>query len=217
MRVIYLLNLFAILNSNCINAQRKVTSIDKIKVFNIVVNADNSTIKTQMLNSQKKIFAYNERVYLWYKSQKIISTTGGYEGKLLHGYYKEFYLNDQLKEQGSIKYGLKTSKWKYWYEDGKLKEVIHWKKGVKSGPYLLYNDFGVLMAKGTFKKDKLDGVFITYSSIGKILEKRRFKKGVEVIKKKKNPQRKKVKTRSKRKATEGKTINKELIPSETNT
>jgi hypothetical protein len=154
----------------------------KLKQFNITVNFDDYTVKTQMLSQEKKLELDNEKVYMWYTSQKIMETRGGFDGKLIHGTYRAFYLNNQLKEKGCIKYGLRHKEWKYWYADGKLKEVINWKNGVKNGHYELYNDYGQLMAKSTFKNDKLNGKFYTYGSNGKVLEKKLYSNGEEIIK-----------------------------------
>lgn len=163
-------------NSYC----QKYTEPDKLKQFNITINYDDYTVKTQILSQNKTIKVNNELVYMWYGSQKIIETKGGYEGKLIHGKYTAFYLSNQLKEQGQIKYGLKTKEWKYWYPDGKLREVINWKNGRKNGKYLLYNDYGQLMAKSNFKDDKLNGKFYTYSQNGAISEKKVYKNGDEI-------------------------------------
>jgi len=153
----------------------------KLKQFNITVNFDEYTVKTQMLNQNKSICVNNDRVYMWYNAQKIIETKGGYDGKLIHGIYRAFYLNNQLKEQGQIRYGLRDREWKYWYADGKLKELITWKNGVKNGTYCLYNDYGELMAKGRFRNDKLHGNFYTYGSNGKVADKKKYKRGEEVV------------------------------------
>jgi hypothetical protein len=172
---------------NCLIAQTAIEP-SKLKQFNITVNFDDYTVKTQMLSQNKKISVNNDRVYLWYASQKIMETKGGYDGKLIHGTYRAFYLNNQLKEQGEINYGLKNKEWKYWYPDGKLKEVINWKNGVKNGAYYLYNDYGELMAKSNFKEDKLDGKFYTYGPNGKLVDKKKYKKGEEIFPKVKSKQ-----------------------------
>jgi len=163
---------------------QKFVAPSKVKQFSITINSEDCTIKTQMLNHQKNIVAHNDRTYLWYSSQKLMETNGGYEGKLIHGYFKSFYLNNQLKEQGNVWYGLKNKKWRYWYRDGRLREIINWKKGKKSGEYLLFNDVGLLMAKGYFKNDKLHGTFYAYGSENKIIEKKKYKNGIEIVRKK---------------------------------
>ncbi len=151
------------------------------KKFEVIVNAENSTIKTYVLRQKKKVQTKANRIYYWYGSQKIMETIGGFDGRLLHGEYTAVYLNNQLKEKGSFCYGLKSNRWKYWYYDGKLKEVITWKKGRKNGYYALYNDFGELMAEGNFKNDKLHGSFKTYGNSGKLIEKKKYKNGEELI------------------------------------
>src|SRR3954471_4133174 len=112
---------------------QKPIAPDKIIAFNITVNHDDYTVKTQMLKDPKKIKVDNELSYLWFYSNKIMETKGGYDGKLIHGYYKSFYLNNQLRESGEIKYGVKHHEWRNWYNDGKLKEVSTWKNGRKNG------------------------------------------------------------------------------------
>ncbi|TWI94535.1 hypothetical protein JN11_04645 [Mucilaginibacter frigoritolerans] len=67
--------------------------------------------------------------YFWYYAGGIHSTQGGYSGKLLDGYYNEYYLSKSLKQQGTFKKGLKNGNWKSWNEDGTLKEDILWKNG----------------------------------------------------------------------------------------
>lgn len=165
-------------------AQRFVEP-DKMKSFNITVNYPEYTVKTQMLKDAKKITTDAELTYHWYTAQKIMETKGGFDGKLLHGTYRSFYLNDQLFESGEFKYGIKSGEWKNWYPDGKLKEITHWKQGRKNGKYALYSNYGKLMATGTFKNDLLTGTFTTYDASGNVSSKRIYKKGKEVIKQQK--------------------------------
>lgn len=179
---------------------QKYIEPENMKQFNITVNYDDYTVKTQMLKQAKNIKVSNDLTYMWYSSQKIMETKGGFEGKLIHGYYTSFYLNNQLKEQGTIRYGLRNKKWKYWYPDGKLREVIHWKNGVKNGAYLLYNDYGQLMAKGNFKNDKLHKNFFTYGPDGKVIEKKKYKNGDEVIEPPKPTKSKKLKEKKPKEA-----------------
>ena len=170
---------------------------DKIVAFNVTVNFDDYTVKTQMLKEPKKVKIDNELSYLWYTSNKIIETKGGYDGKLLHGYYKSFYLNSQLKESGEIKYGIKHNEWRIWYSDGKLREISTWKNGRKNGKYEVYNDNGFLMAKGSFKNDLLHGKFYTYDNFGRITEEKKYRNGIEVLAKVKKQKVKKEKTKKK--------------------
>jgi len=162
-------------------AQRFVEP-DKMKSFNITVNYENYTVKTQMLKDSKKITPNVNLTYHWYTSQKIMETKGGYDGKLLHGYYHSFYLNNQLFESGEFKYGIKSSEWKNWYPDGKLKEVTNWRDGKKNGNYSLYNIDGDLIATGKFKNDVLNGKFKTYDKNGKVILTQEYKNGNLIVK-----------------------------------
>lgn len=175
---------------------------DKMKTFNITINYDDFTVKTQMLKDPKKLDLDPELTYCWYSSQKIIETKGGFDGKLLHGYYHSFYLNSQLRESGEFKYGVKHNEWKTWYPDGKLKEITHWKNGRKKGEYALYNEYGTIMAKGSFKNDLLNGDFYTYNNFGKVSSFKKYKNGVEII----TPEKTDKKDKSKK---EPKSVNKE--------
>lgn len=174
----YLTVLPFIIISFALSAQKPI-DYNKMKTFNIVVNNDDCTVKTQMLTEGRTKPADEDLTYFWFTSNKIISTRGGFDGKLLHGYYKCFYLNNNLKESGNFKYGLKKGEWRYWFENGRLKEIIHWKNGKKHGAYRLYNESGELIGKGNFKSDKLNGKFKTYSK-GKLTETVKYKEG-EVI------------------------------------
>jgi hypothetical protein len=122
-----------------------------------------------------------------------METKGGYDGKLLHGYYKSFYLNNQLKESGEIKYGTKHKEWRYWYSDGTLKEIINWKEGRKDGVYKIFNDQGKLIAKGYFKNDLIHGKFYTYDNSEKITATKKYRYGKEILPKVKRTKKQKEK------------------------
>ena len=60
-------------------------------------------------------------------------TEGGYSGELLHGDFRSFHSNGQLKSQGEFSKGLKQGEWKAWDETGRLTEVEKWSNGRKHG------------------------------------------------------------------------------------
>lgn len=153
---------------------------EKMKQFNIIVNYSDYTVKTQILKENKKTSPNADLTYAWYTSQKIIETKGGFDGKLIHGYYRAFYLNDQLKESGEYRFGVKNSLWKSWYPDGKLKEITRWRRGIKTGEFSLYNDDGRIMVKGRFKEGKLHGRLYAFGNDGKISSVQKFKNGREL-------------------------------------
>jgi hypothetical protein len=138
-----------------------------------------------MLKDAAKIKPQEEKTYNWYASNKILETKGGFDGKLLHGYYKCFYLSGNLRETGEFNYGLKTGKWSSWYPSGILREILYWKKGVKNGKYRLYSENGQLVAEGNFRDDKLHGKFKTYFN-GKLEDVKKYRDGQEIVKKTKS-------------------------------
>lgn len=166
-------------------AQRAIEP-SKMSAFNIVINYPEHTVKTQILKDNKKINARENMTYNWYASNQLKESKGGYDGKLLHGYYKCFFLNGNLKESGEFNYGIKCGKWISWYPSGQIREVIYWKKGQKNGKYRLYAETGKLIAEGCFKNDMLDGKFKTYYN-GKVEDVKKYRDGQEIIKAPKKP------------------------------
>lgn len=148
----------------------------------MVINLDASIQKFEVPIKDLKIKVNNEFTYSWYKSNQIMHTKGGYDGKLLHGSYAEFYLNNNLKEKGTYKKGLKNGEWKLWYENGQLKEIAKYCCGLRQGKMESFDENGILIFEASFKKGKLHGKTISYEN-GKILEKHNYKKGIEVFQK----------------------------------
>lgn len=72
----------------------------------------------------------NDRYYFWYLNDKIHSTQGGYNGKLLNGHYIAFYPDKNLKEEGNFKRGLKDGEWKTWNRKGDITAVTYWNEGI---------------------------------------------------------------------------------------
>ena len=151
-----------------------------IKCYSININDQNLSIKTGVLSTPLSIIANETLSYYWYASNKIIVTKGGYDGKLLHGQYKVFYLSNNIKENGYFNKGLKTGKWINWYEGGKIKEMSCWKNGIQYGEYKTFNEDEQLNMKVNYKEGKLHGVSTTYQE-GKIISQRNYKNGIEII------------------------------------
>lgn len=146
----------------------------------MVINLEASTQKFELPVKDVKTKVDNELTYSWYKSNQIMQTKGGYDGKLLHGAFAEFYLNNNLKEKGNYKKGLKKGEWKTWYENGQLKEIIKYNNGLIHGKYQSYNEKGELTLDANYKKGKLHGETIRYEK-GKNLAKHKYKNGNEVF------------------------------------
>src|SRR4051812_4990317 len=88
----------------------------------VVIRFEDRIVNVDLLQSDKKVKAQDDKYYHWYNSNDIKITRGGFSGKLLHGHYTEYYLNKNLKEKGQFKNGLKTGEWKSWYLNGEYKE-----------------------------------------------------------------------------------------------
>lgn len=146
------------------------------KSFDIYVNTPENSIKTGVLNSNKRVHPRENVTYYWYTSNKIMQTQGGFDGKLLHGNYASFYLSNALKEKGCFKNGLKCGEWTTWYENGKMSEVIHWKNGKNSGICKAFNEKGELLKVYKMKNNKLHGTFVQYDG-GKVISTKQYKNG----------------------------------------
>ena len=153
--------------------------------YTIYVNYPDYTVKTDVLSKCKKLKTKIELTYFWYSSNKIMETTGGFDGKILNGPYTSFYLTNNLKEKGYFKRGLKNGEWITWYDNGKIKEINEWQNGLKSKLSRKFDKNGDLIVEAKYKSGKLNGYQTTYEN-GKIIEKRKYKNGIEVIKEQKN-------------------------------
>lgn len=150
--------------------------------YTVYVNYPDYTIKTDISSKGKRINVREELTYYWYASNKIMETTGGYDGKILNGPYTSFYVTGNLKEKGTFRNGIKNGEWITWYETGKMKEINVWRRGVKSNTSKSFGINGDIISETKYKNGKLNGYQTTYGS-GKIIAKKKYKNGIEVIKK----------------------------------
>lgn len=145
--VIWVLSIF---NVEFASAQIKYlfTSED---VHEIEFNIDSCVHKANILDYHRKFKPKLDRNYHWYSFRKIEVTQGGFDEDLLHGLYREYHRNNQLRVKGSFKYGLKVGKWKTWDSSGDLKSVVKFKKGWQHGKAKYYSG-GILDKYVKFKK-----------------------------------------------------------------
>lgn len=121
--------------------------------------------------------------YYWYSANDVKRTQGGYEGKLLHGKYTEFYSNKDLKVQGKFSHGVKSGRWKMWHANGQLSEIQLWTSNGRRTRFESFDENGHLIRTGTYRYEKLHG---TVREIGtEKTVKRKYRNGIEVIKIKK--------------------------------
>jgi antitoxin component YwqK of YwqJK toxin-antitoxin module len=85
------------------------------------------------INSKNKTNFDPNKIYYWYKFQKIIVTQGFCLETPLNGLYLKFYPNKNLNEKGHFFYGLKNKSWIKWDENGKIISIENYKKGSKKG------------------------------------------------------------------------------------
>ncbi|OFX27391.1 MAG: hypothetical protein A2041_10680 [Bacteroidetes bacterium GWA2_31_9b] len=151
----------------------------------IVLNYPDSTIKCEILNTDKSITCDNNLVYFWYSTDKINTNRGGIGGKTLNGTYHVTSKSGSLLVQGSFKLGLKDQVWKYWYSNGELKKVETWNKGKLNGIQVNYSHSGKIQNELNFKDGLLNGKCV-YHSADTIIT-REYKNGNEIIKEDKAP------------------------------
>lgn len=130
--------------------------------MNVRIIENNRTIVAEIRPSGSDPAIDVASIYYWYGAGLIHQTQGGYSGKLLNGIYKEYYLNKNLKEQGTFIKGLKQGTWKAWSETGKLQQLFTYKHGLKSGTFNLYDDEGNLIKTGNYAHNQLNGKVTGY-------------------------------------------------------
>jgi len=154
----------------------------------VIINFLDHVVYAEITEGKPLIRVSDEYWYYWYSANDIKKTRGGFEGKLLHGLFSDFYMNKNLREKGMFKYGRKTGVWKSWYFNGELKDVYHWKKGKLHGEFLVFDEKGKLTQKGSYKDDLFNGKRYIYKESGEVkIEK--YKKGELVAKKEKSSKR----------------------------
>ncbi|WP_028981079.1 toxin-antitoxin system YwqK family antitoxin [Sporocytophaga myxococcoides] len=162
-------------------AQRK---IDLHIPNRVIVNFLDHVVYAEIVEGKPLIKVTDEYFYYWYSANDIKRTRGGFEGKLLHGLYSDFYMNKNLREKGMFRFGRKEGLWKSWHINGELKEVYHWKKGKLHGEFLVFDESGKLLQKGTYKDNLFNGKRYTYEASGNV-KVEKYVKGELKVKKEK--------------------------------
>lgn len=138
---------------------QSLKSYDKVEIQTLYINSKDSMVRFQVLSDSKKEKYLPEFTYWWYKSNAILKTTGGADGKLLNGDYVCFYPDNNLKEKGTFLKGVKDKLWITWFPNGKMQEQFTWKKGVLHGAHIAYSIDGKINSNekyvnGVVKKKK---------------------------------------------------------------
>lgn len=133
----------------------------------VVMNFQEYIVYADILASERKFNPKSGKYYFWYSANDIKRTRGGYDGKLLHGAYTEFFPDKNLKQKGMFRYGLKKGVWKTWYHSGEIESVVRWRKGSMQGGFRHYDEQGRLVRQGRHKNDLMHGKIDTFSSEGR--------------------------------------------------
>jgi hypothetical protein len=119
-----------------------IKSYDKVEIQTLYLNSKDSVVRFQVLTDSRKVKYVPALTYWWYKSNTILKTTGGADGKLLNGEYVSFYPDNNLKEKGKFLKGVKDELWITWFPNGKIQEQISWKKGLMHGQRIVFDKDG---------------------------------------------------------------------------
>lgn len=116
----------------------------RIVTFPIYINSPDSSVHAHVMNNSDACKANQDLRYHWYSKNTILSTDGGFSGRLLHGSYTSFYSNNNLKSKGEFSKGLKNGTWISWYTNGGIRERTVYKNGVLHGTQELFDSTGFL-------------------------------------------------------------------------
>lgn len=154
LKIVYILLIFLFL-SNSLFAQKQFDIehyIDRVKVN---LQMQDHTIEAEVWDGERSIKVDETKWYTWFQSNMMLSTRGGYNGKVLHGSYVKTYLNRSIQQQGQYYFGLRNGQWKEWYENGELKSIETWKKGVLDGERTEFSPNGEVLRVEIYKNGAL--------------------------------------------------------------
>lgn len=123
----------------------------------ISTTSSGEKIDASVWGDSRRIKTCPELQYSWFSAGKVITTQGGYSGRLLNGPYMKYYSNKNLKEQGMYYKGIRDGRWTMWNANGSLNSITEWKKGLRHGNFFIFDSTGLLLRKGKYRKDKLYG------------------------------------------------------------
>lgn len=147
-----------------LKAQRYQSLLETAVYKHTINYADHKVVFQAQPEGRDLGFTATDKKYWWFSNNQIKTTQGGFSGKLLHGLYSDFYLNNNLKEQGYFQMGLKEGEWKSWSEDGVLIEKNRYRNGEANGHFYKYDKQGQLLEEGRYKHGKINGQLKRYVS-----------------------------------------------------
>lgn len=147
---------------------------DHIRLF-----SNDTTIEVGLIIPEKRFKIKGGTDYYWFKSDTILATREGFNGKLLHGRYTKSFPNRNLFKEGRFEFGVITGVWREWYDNGQLKCVSKYRGGKKAGMYVEYLIDGKVKEEGEFNNDQFTGKIFQYDENGNV-QVVRFKDGEQV-------------------------------------
>ena len=112
------------------------------------------------------VHIYPNRLYFWFQKDTILTTVGGYDGRLLDGSYTVFYPDRNLAVSGEFTDGLRTGEWRSWYAGGRIRSIVHWRRGLESGPFTEFDSAGGKSREGVYRDGVLSGKIRVYAGDG---------------------------------------------------
>ena len=118
--------------------------------------------------------------YVFYDSTFEAATETNYENNLMHGDYKEWYIDEGPKVEGYYEYGKKHLLWAFWDERG-YQRFEEWRMGVLYDTFEYeYYENGQLKEEASYKNRMKHGQWFRYFPDGEISGVREFSKGLRV-------------------------------------
>lgn len=114
---------------------------------------------------------YNKELHGPYKSYYLngnIKSKGNYNNNLPDGYWEYFYENNNLKSAGVLKDNQMNGKWKYYFENGNINMEGEMKDGVRMGEWKFYYESGGLKMSGNLEGEEKKGHWKYYYEDGKL-------------------------------------------------
>jgi antitoxin component YwqK of YwqJK toxin-antitoxin module len=101
-------------------------------------------------------------VYFSYFKNKIGSSQGHYNGRLLNGNYQLMNRNHKVVAKGEFVDGLMHNEWIKWHGNGLIASVENWRYGRLNGRFQKYDEAGRLLLEGRYKNNLYDGKWVYY-------------------------------------------------------
>lgn len=84
------------------------------------------------------------------------------------GFYKRWFPNGQIKNQGDYVKGKRHGNWKLWFLNGQLSEDINFKKDSLDGDFKKWNENGIMINEGKYELGNLEGNWQSWHDNGQL-------------------------------------------------